>query len=635
MAKERRIKQARGGSSARKSRKARKTRVKSPSPVVPQKKQSVWWAFALAGLVLTAYFTWFAHAIRDSTPNQNRQPAASPQKSSQAALPTQRGPLGIPGVSAQPFHVADPVPQKGAISSRSQPAPPIPNAKLLYGDNPAFRTQTYVKDVLGNPWTIHEVLAPSNGRDAEILIEELRTSENGMDGKHVVYGHLVYRSIHWFSKETTRQTARWDDTTVSYYEDPEESALTKIVENLSGERAEVYRHGHLQWITETKPGTTEHSQVIVFGNDENGRPISSEDARPGQRSVYFDKVTGHVIATQDADGEITRFARYGSHHLNAGKVRLVLNTANQRQTYEYNSRGQLVSKWGDLGEPAIFVYSADGQPKARLSFAQHLGPIASNLLAMGDSPQLVLAKIENGPQVTTFIRDPATGKVLRKQYHDGTGIDYQYTSDGKLLSETNARGDKIHHEYAPATGDLVRTTQHPVDQPGKAVTKTFFRDRMGNLISVADSHLAPPTEGDKPGQDASAPQMSYERDLLGRVKVENLPGWRIERDYDAEGQLARVGLRDASGVEVHFVQYTWNPNRSLDSVESPSGVFAYRYLDNAPHLLQSVTGPVAETVFSYEPHRDLIVKIDNRFRKSGDEIPVLFTPTTPWGAGPM
>ncbi len=338
-----------------------------------------------------------------------------------------------------------------------------------------------------------------------------------------------------------------------------------------------------------------------------GRQTAVIDSRAGRSETHYNS-RGEVEATVDPDGNRTTYTYYGPNEGNAGKLKVKVNPAGHTEKFAYNSRGQITARWGDARHPVVYFYNHCGERTNMLTFSGERDGPATAMLDIGKTPEQILAALGDPGQTTKWVYDESTGVLLRKEYADGNGTDYAYTPDGRLNTQTNARGDKIVHEYEEKTADLAKTVRLPADtKPGdKSNVTEFTLNRLGNLATVEDE----------------TGRRAYQRDDLGRMAVEDLPGgWRIERDYDAMGNLACVGLKDETGAKVHFVDYTWNADGSLASVECPSGNFSYRYVNGAPDLLASLTGPVVESTWSYEPkRRNLITRVENRFRGSGEEI---------------
>jgi RHS repeat-associated protein len=63
----------------------------------------------------------------------------------------------------------------------------------------------------------------------------------------------------------------------------------------------------------------------------------------------------------------------------------------------------------------------------------------------------------------------------------------------------------------------------------------------------------------------------------------------------------------------HQIDYTWNEHSQLASVKSLAGEFVYEYDEKTPALLTKMTGPVHIAETRYEPHRNLVTGVTNRF----------------------
>ncbi len=618
MAKKRRIKQARGGSSARNSRTHPTTHIHAPPPPVAKpRKLTVWCAIGAAALVLTAHFTWLVKAATSPKTSPESRFATSIVALAQevqahstlvAVAKEAEGVQPKPKtqqIGAATLHEYD---DKGRVVRTGQDIDR--NGKLEGGGiDRVFRVEYSfergeAEDVF---WDVQrQWTCPRLNDPREILANEFRKRTGFGWGRHEKYGRMIGQTVQTIVPNLNHPEKTTRSTTTEYKSD--DYYFTTVIQKGMLERVEVRLASLLRTVTErdlARPDSAPHAVTYEF--DGLGRQTAVVDSRTGRTETHYN-LADQLIATIDADGNKTTYTHYGPQEPNAGKLKTKTGPAGLTQRFAYNPRGQLTAKWGTAEHPVVYFYNAYGERTGMLTFNGEADAAANAMLDAGKTPEQILAALGDRGQMTKWVYDEATGVLLRKQYADGKGTDYAYTPDGRLKTQKNARGDKIVHEYEEKTAEMAKTVRLSTDaKPGdKAEVTELTRDRLGNIATVED----------KSGKRA------YQRDDLGRMAVEELPGgWRIERDYDAMGNLARVGLKNETGAEVHFVGYTWNADGSLAAAECPSGTFAYRYVDGAPNLLASITGPVAESTWSYEPKRsNLITKVENRFRRSGEEI---------------
>ena len=192
--------------------------------------------------------------------------------------------------------------------------------------------------------------------------------------------------------------------------------------------------------------------------------------------------------------------------------------------------------------------------------------------------------------VTLWLRDEATGLVTNKVYADGAGPTYAYTPDGRLALRTWARGVSTSYSYDGA-GNLVSTT-YSDDTPSIACAY----DRSGNIVSAV-------TEG------VATNFYAYCEEGLVTNEVQN--GATIARSYDTLGRPAGYTLTTPS-ESPRDVSFSYDSLGRLFTVASGTNLFAYSYLPGTDLVSGYTCGGFSRSV-AYEPYRDLVSAITNRF----------------------
>jgi YD repeat-containing protein len=194
--------------------------------------------------------------------------------------------------------------------------------------------------------------------------------------------------------------------------------------------------------------------------------------------------------------------------------------------------------------------------------------------------------------LTTWLYDQPTGLLTNKLYADGRGPTYTYTPDGKLATRTWARGVVTTYAYAPS-GSLINIL-YSDSTPAFA----FQYDRLGRQKTITDV-LGTRTN-------------SYDTITLA-LTSERLPdGTVLSRTQDTLGRDTGFSLGQDYAVQYSYDTYG-RFHSVTSSIESTSSTYTYTYLPSSD-LLSGIT---ASSGFSwtraYEPNRDLIVTVDNRF----------------------
>jgi YD repeat-containing protein len=281
----------------------------------------------------------------------------------------------------------------------------------------------------------------------------------------------------------------------------------------------------------------------TFQTTPDGDPSHVEDTG-AKTAWHFHEATGSLLRKEYADGKGPEYA--------------------------YNEAGQLASRvWareGAVSGLAVSGLAVSGLAVSGLATDQDLNPGAS----VTGKPN---SKTANGSErtfkiATSYTYDPATLQLATSTATDGTAVNYEYDSDGRLAKVTDATG----------------TREFAYDQRGQVTKETVV------------------LQHDPAGDPAAAP-IHYE----------------IRRTYTKLGQPESVHLVSADGQSValdHRIGYAWNEHNQLANVKSLAGDFAYGYDESNPALLTKMTGPAHEVETSYEPHRNLVTGVVNRTKSS-------------------
>ena len=165
-----------------------------------------------------------------------------------------------------------------------------------------------------------------------------------------------------------------------------------------------------------------------YGYDALGRETSATDGRGNTTTTAYD-AQGRVASTTDGAGNAT--------------------------TYGYDAIGRRVSATDPLGNTVTTAYDAEGRVVARRGATY---PVDYAYDDYGEKISMTTYRSEslsNG-DVTTWLRDEATGLVTNKVYADGQGPSYSYTPDGRLATRTWARGVVTAYAY-DSSGALTNT----------------------------------------------------------------------------------------------------------------------------------------------------------------------------------
>ena len=153
-----------------------------------------------------------------------------------------------------------------------------------------------------------------------------------------------------------------------------------------------------------RSSTSQTGVTTTFAYDAFQREVSQTDGRGNTTRTTYDNL-GRVASSIDALGHSTT---YGYDAL--GRQTSVTDPLTNAVTTAYDAEGRVVAQRGAT-YPVDYAYDDYGEKISMTTYR-------SESLSNGD--------------VTTWLRDEATGLVTNKVYADGKGPSYDYTPDGKL-----------------------------------------------------------------------------------------------------------------------------------------------------------------------------------------------------------
>ncbi len=264
-----------------------------------------------------------------------------------------------------------------------------------------------------------------------------------------------------------------------------------------------------------------------------------------------------------------------------------------RTTYDYDALGRQVSVTDALGNEKTTVFDVDDNAVS-LRGAQY--PVDYSYDEYGRMRAMTTYRTENlaHGDVTTWLRDKATGLVTNKVYADGKGPMYAYAPDGKLTRTTWARGAWFENVY-DGQGRVVQVLHDDA-----TLNAVMAYDRLGRLVS------------------SSVPAASYRYtlDLLGHAtnEIAIITGVTntIIRDYDAFGRQSRLRIADSDYDE----SFSYDDLGRLSVIGIPDSTITYAYTPDSLDAGYSVLTPsnaVLTRALTRDPlRRGLIASVSNR-----------------------
>ena len=323
---------------------------------------------------------------------------------------------------------------------------------------------------------------------------------------------------------------------------------------------------------------TKTNLTTTYAYDSLERLSSITEPRIGTSTITYHTAVGKkgLKATlTNAAGYVTTY----DYDPQTGRLLWIKNALNQYTRYAYNSLGQVTNIWGDTQYPVKFGYDQLGQRTSMYTF-QTNAAWDGTTWPSGISGNL-----------TTWNFDEASGVVITKTDAANQSVTYNYSVDGKLTKRTWARGVSTNYFYDTATSELLRISY---DDNTPDITYTY--NRMGQLSSV---------------QDAVGMRHFLYNDTFAPIKetITGLYTKELERTYTNTGMKGRI-LSLNIGNELNF-SYDYDEYGRLNKISTLAGDFNYTYLANS-NIIEQISRPNnITTIWSYEPHRDVITQISN------------------------
>lgn len=297
---------------------------------------------------------------------------------------------------------------------------------VVGGASPCRRTQTYV--------------LPNTNNSTTLMVGETRVSPDGLRQWQISFGRTNYA-------ETTFGAGDYRTNTVTAPD---------------GTRAiSTYWRGVLLASEQQDSTGTIRLSRVDYVYDAHGRLYSATDARTGVTSFLYNAADQVISQSSLAGGTLT-----GTSILYdvLGRPTRFTQPDGTTVTNEYYVTGALKKTHGSRTYPVQYTYDAQGRMAAMRTwrfFAAGSGTLWAD---------------------TTWNYDPRRGWLTSKRYNDNQGVDYGYSSAGRLVTRTWARGNPraraiYSYDYA---GDVNGVYYDTAPGPSAAYT----RDRLGRVTRI-------------------------------------------------------------------------------------------------------------------------------------------------------
>jgi RHS repeat-associated protein len=254
--------------------------------------------------------------------------------------------------------------------------------------------------------------------------------------------------------------------------------------------------GHLVGITDA------HGRQQHIGYDDRGQMTSHMDCS-GQTTRYGWDEWGYLACVTNAAGESTRYRRD-----RRGRPLEIVRPDGTCECFTYDIHGRLIGHVNALGACTRWERAADGQPVARVD------SIGNRVSYEYDTLRRLCALTnENGAQYR-FAYDVA-GRLVEEQGFDGRLTRYRRDASGLLMEKLELG---VQHACV-----------YPDENHPDTLRTTYERSRAGRAIAATISRA----------HDGRVERCTWRYDMAGRLTEASNDSCRVERSYDALGQMVR------------------------------------------------------------------------------------------------
>lgn len=438
------------------------------------------------------------------------------------------------------------------------------------------RTVVYTYDSSGRLWKVtdpqngvteytydssHRMLTITDARGIVYLTNEYDV--NGRVGKQILADDTPGNS-------TDNPTYEFDYTT--------DSGGRVVQTDVTNPRGSVRRvtfntDGHS--LTDTSALGTSVEQSVSVERQAGTNLVTAFIDAIGRRAEYTYDSAGNLLTVTDLVGttaEVTTTTFTYEPFFN--QVASVTNALNHTTTYNYDSKGNLISVTNPLNHTTTFAYNSAGQ---LVSITDPLQQTSQFIYDSGD-----LVQMKDPLNRTTSIFVDGAGRVQRVSDASGNSTRYEYDVLNQITKIIEALGAESEFTY-DANGNLLTL------KDARNQTTTFTYDSMDRVLTRVDSL-----------QGGSSTE-SFEYDLEGNpTKSTDRRGKVTTMTYDALDRPNFVGFGTTAGPTYEStIDYTYDVyDRLTQIVDSSSGTITMSFDDVA--RTASETSSLGTVGFSYD-----------------------------------
>jgi len=313
-------------------------------------------------------------------------------------------------------------------------------------------------------------------------------------------------------------------------------------------------------------------RAVLLNFDDNGDLTDVTDSTGRTATFEYDR-RSNLIRSTDPVGNLTRFTYTSKLNRLAW-----LKDANGNQTkYTYDDRGNLLSITYPDSSVESWAFDSVGNPETWTN--------------RRNTPSGYACDVD--------------GKLTRKDYADGSHVDYTYDARGNLIQNVDAHGTTVYSydsndylsgidypggQWLEFTYDAAGRRASSLDQLGHRLDYAY--DAVGRLQTITD--------------ETGAAIVQYAYDAAGRLSLKTLGnGVYTTYEYDEAGQLLDLVNYKSDNTVLSYFDYTYDARGQRTGMATHYGTWSYEYDDTG-----QLTHAVLASTDAEIPNQDLIYAYD-------------------------
>jgi RHS repeat-associated protein len=289
---------------------------------------------------------------------------------------------------------------------------------------------------------------------------------------------------------------------------------------------------------------------------------------------------------------VTSYGYFQQGVLGAGRVASVTYADATVRRSAYDIRGNMTNEWGSATAPTSYGFDGYNQLETLSTYRTAI-----------TADSAIFPTTIGTPDVTTWVRQEATGLLTQKKYADNQGPVYLYDIAGRITRRTLARGSVTDYTYtAWGQPDVTNYADATPDAD-------IDYDRMGRKTRESNGTATSTYQYSATTLRPTLETISYDLNRDGTAELIR----QLDRSHDNLRRPTGFTLKDGTTTETATI-YGYDAYSRLSQISNPqisNQIFNYSYLQNS-NLLSSVTGPVHTVTNTWELDRDVLDAKENK-----------------------